>query len=81
MRIQKLQLIRHFATNKKFSQFNYYYLIQSVIDCPVVIISDYRITANSFLCYCCGLRTFREIAYKYRERIPPSELPGKTRMR
>ncbi|XP_048044635.1 E3 ubiquitin-protein ligase CHFR isoform X1 [Megalobrama amblycephala] len=38
-------------------------------------LSDYRITANSFLCYCCGLRTFRELAYKYRERIPPSELP------
>uniref|UniRef100_A0A673H2Q6 E3 ubiquitin-protein ligase CHFR n=1 Tax=Sinocyclocheilus rhinocerous TaxID=307959 RepID=A0A673H2Q6_9TELE len=35
----------------------------------------YRITANSFLCYCCGLRTFRELAYKYREHIPPSDLP------
>uniref|UniRef100_A0A672LGS4 E3 ubiquitin-protein ligase CHFR n=1 Tax=Sinocyclocheilus grahami TaxID=75366 RepID=A0A672LGS4_SINGR len=38
-------------------------------------LSDYRITANSFLCYCCGLRTFRELAYKYREHIPPSDLP------
>lgn len=38
-------------------------------------LSDYRITTNSLLCYCCGLRTFRELAYKYRERIPPSELP------
>ncbi|XP_056602745.1 E3 ubiquitin-protein ligase CHFR isoform X2 [Triplophysa dalaica] len=38
-------------------------------------LSDYRITANSLLCFCCGLRTFRELAYKYRERIPPSELP------
>ncbi|XP_051981668.1 E3 ubiquitin-protein ligase CHFR [Xyrauchen texanus] len=38
-------------------------------------LTDYRITANSFLCYCCGLRFFRELAYKYREDIPPSELP------
>ncbi|XP_065106890.1 E3 ubiquitin-protein ligase CHFR [Paramisgurnus dabryanus] len=38
-------------------------------------LSDYRITTNSFLCYCCGLRTFRELAYKYREHISPSELP------
>uniref|UniRef100_A0A672S5M9 E3 ubiquitin-protein ligase CHFR n=1 Tax=Sinocyclocheilus grahami TaxID=75366 RepID=A0A672S5M9_SINGR len=35
----------------------------------------FRITANSFLCYCCGLRTFRELAYKYREHIPAPELP------
>uniref|UniRef100_A0A671S5N4 E3 ubiquitin-protein ligase CHFR n=1 Tax=Sinocyclocheilus anshuiensis TaxID=1608454 RepID=A0A671S5N4_9TELE len=38
-------------------------------------LSDFRITANSFLCYCCGLRTFRELAYKYREHIPAPELP------
>uniref|UniRef100_A0A8C1WHS4 E3 ubiquitin-protein ligase CHFR n=1 Tax=Cyprinus carpio TaxID=7962 RepID=A0A8C1WHS4_CYPCA len=38
-------------------------------------LSDYRITANAFLCYCCGLRTFRELAYKYREHIPAPELP------
>uniref|UniRef100_A0A8C1YK12 E3 ubiquitin-protein ligase CHFR n=1 Tax=Cyprinus carpio TaxID=7962 RepID=A0A8C1YK12_CYPCA len=38
-------------------------------------LSDYRITGSSFLCYCCGLRTFRELAYKYREHIPPSDLP------
>uniref|UniRef100_A0A8C1CM82 E3 ubiquitin-protein ligase CHFR n=2 Tax=Cyprinus carpio TaxID=7962 RepID=A0A8C1CM82_CYPCA len=36
---------------------------------------NYRITGSSFLCYCCGLRTFRELAYKYREHIPPSDLP------
>ncbi|KTG33038.1 hypothetical protein cypCar_00009783 [Cyprinus carpio] len=43
--------------------------------CSYVHVSDYRITGSSFLCYCCGLRTFRELAYKYREHIPPSDLP------
>ncbi|XP_049326546.1 E3 ubiquitin-protein ligase CHFR isoform X1 [Astyanax mexicanus] len=39
-------------------------------------LSDYRINANSLLCYCCGLRNFKELAYKYRENIPASELPA-----
>ncbi|XP_064209778.1 E3 ubiquitin-protein ligase CHFR [Anguilla rostrata] len=39
-------------------------------------LSDYRITANAVLCYCCGLRAFKELAYKYRQNIPPSELPA-----
>ncbi|KAJ8380199.1 hypothetical protein SKAU_G00009770 [Synaphobranchus kaupii] len=38
-------------------------------------LSDYRITANAVLCYCCGLRAFKELAYKYRQNIPASELP------
>ncbi|KAJ8286002.1 hypothetical protein GJAV_G00033380 [Gymnothorax javanicus] len=39
-------------------------------------LSDYRIAANTVLCYCCGLRYFKELAYKYRQNIPPSELPA-----
>ncbi|KAI1901068.1 hypothetical protein AGOR_G00056330 [Albula goreensis] len=39
-------------------------------------LSDYRITGNVVLCYCCGLRTFKELAYKYRQNIPASELPA-----
>uniref|UniRef100_A0A3B3SCI7 E3 ubiquitin-protein ligase CHFR n=1 Tax=Paramormyrops kingsleyae TaxID=1676925 RepID=A0A3B3SCI7_9TELE len=39
-------------------------------------ILDYRITANTVLCHCCGLRAFKELAYKYRQNIPASELPG-----
>ncbi|POI35127.1 hypothetical protein CIB84_001122, partial [Bambusicola thoracicus] len=36
---------------------------------------DYRITGNTVLCYCCGLRSFRELAYQYRQNIPVAELP------
>ncbi|XP_059405280.1 E3 ubiquitin-protein ligase CHFR-like [Carassius carassius] len=43
---------------------------------PLSSCSDYRIAASSFLCYRCGLCTFRELAYKYREHIPPTDLPG-----
>lgn len=39
--------------------------------------ADYRITGNTVLCYCCGLRSFRELTYQYRQNIPASELPGK----
>uniref|UniRef100_A0A672J037 E3 ubiquitin-protein ligase CHFR n=1 Tax=Salarias fasciatus TaxID=181472 RepID=A0A672J037_SALFA len=39
-------------------------------------LSDRRISANTILCFGCGLRAFRELAYKYRENIPPSELPA-----
>ncbi|KAM4616371.1 E3 ubiquitin-protein ligase CHFR isoform 2-T2 [Polymixia lowei] len=39
-------------------------------------LSDYRVTANAILCFCCGLRAFKELAYKYRQNIPPSELPA-----
>uniref|UniRef100_A0AAY4C2E7 E3 ubiquitin-protein ligase CHFR n=1 Tax=Denticeps clupeoides TaxID=299321 RepID=A0AAY4C2E7_9TELE len=39
-------------------------------------LSDYRINASAVLCYCCGLRVFKELAYKYRENIPTSELPA-----
>lgn len=39
---------------------------------------DCRISANTILCYCCGLRAFKELAFKYRQNIPPSELPGQT---
>ncbi|XP_070076605.1 E3 ubiquitin-protein ligase CHFR isoform X4 [Equus caballus] len=39
------------------------------------LLSDYRVTGNTVLCYCCGLRSFRELTYQYRQNIPPSELP------
>lgn len=39
-------------------------------------LSDPRISAGAVLCYCCGLRAFKELAYKYRQNIPSSELPG-----
>ncbi|XP_054853033.1 E3 ubiquitin-protein ligase CHFR [Eublepharis macularius] len=41
----------------------------------VFVLSDYRITGETVLCYCCGLRSFRELAYQYRQNIPVSELP------
>nr|XP_056715839.1 E3 ubiquitin-protein ligase CHFR [Euleptes europaea] len=41
----------------------------------VFVLSDYRITGETVLCYCCGLRGFRELAYQYRRNIPVSELP------
>ncbi|XP_078141366.1 E3 ubiquitin-protein ligase CHFR isoform X1 [Centroberyx gerrardi] len=37
---------------------------------------DCRITANAVMCFCCGLRAFKELAYKYRQNIPLSELPA-----
>lgn len=39
-------------------------------------LADHRISANTIICYCCGLRTFKELAYKYRQNIPPSDLPA-----
>ncbi|XP_010874859.1 E3 ubiquitin-protein ligase CHFR [Esox lucius] len=39
-------------------------------------LSDYRINSNAILCFCCGLRAFKELAYKYRQNIPASELPA-----
>ncbi|XP_040898165.1 E3 ubiquitin-protein ligase CHFR [Toxotes jaculatrix] len=39
-------------------------------------LTDCRISANTILCFCCGLRAFKELAYKYRQNIPPSELPA-----
>ncbi|KAB1279278.1 E3 ubiquitin-protein ligase CHFR [Camelus dromedarius] len=41
----------------------------------VYLLSDYRVTGNTVLCYCCGLRSFRELSYQYRQNIPASELP------
>ncbi|XP_054095140.1 E3 ubiquitin-protein ligase CHFR isoform X9 [Callithrix jacchus] len=41
----------------------------------VFLLSDYRVTGNTVLCYCCGLRSFRELTYQYRQNIPASELP------
>ncbi|XP_048467713.1 E3 ubiquitin-protein ligase CHFR [Rhincodon typus] len=38
--------------------------------------TDYHVTTNVVLCYCCGLHNFRELAYQYRQNIPASELPG-----
>ncbi|KAM9464039.1 E3 ubiquitin-protein ligase CHFR-like isoform 2-T4 [Salvelinus alpinus] len=39
-------------------------------------LSDYRINSNAILCFCCGLRAFGELAYKYRQNIPASALPA-----
>ncbi|XP_019362555.1 PREDICTED: E3 ubiquitin-protein ligase CHFR isoform X1 [Gavialis gangeticus] len=41
----------------------------------VFLLPDYRITGNTVLCYSCGLRSFRELAYQYRQNIPAAELP------
>ncbi|XP_077417455.1 E3 ubiquitin-protein ligase CHFR [Vanacampus margaritifer] len=38
-------------------------------------LSDQHISANAILCLCCGLMVFKELAYKYRQNIPSSELP------
>lgn len=46
-----------------------------------VYLPDYRIAGNTVLCYCCGLRSFRELAYQYRQNIPASELPGEGTLR
>uniref|UniRef100_A0A3P8QKS5 E3 ubiquitin-protein ligase CHFR n=1 Tax=Astatotilapia calliptera TaxID=8154 RepID=A0A3P8QKS5_ASTCA len=40
------------------------------------LLTDCRISANAILCFCCGLRAFKELAYKYRQNIPSSELPA-----
>uniref|UniRef100_A0A8C4HR94 E3 ubiquitin-protein ligase CHFR n=1 Tax=Dicentrarchus labrax TaxID=13489 RepID=A0A8C4HR94_DICLA len=39
-------------------------------------LTDCRISANAIVCFCCGLRAFKELAYKYRQNITPSELPA-----
>ncbi|KAG7489352.1 E3 ubiquitin-protein ligase CHFR [Solea senegalensis] len=39
-------------------------------------LTDCRISANTVMCLCCGLRAFKELAYQYRQKIPPSELPA-----
>ncbi|KAF7687156.1 hypothetical protein HF521_014384 [Silurus meridionalis] len=44
-------------------------------------LSDYRINGDSFLCYCCGLRFFKELAYIYRANIPAAELPAAVTVR
>ncbi|XP_078083302.1 E3 ubiquitin-protein ligase CHFR [Mustelus asterias] len=38
-------------------------------------LADYHVTTNVVLCYCCGLHSFRELAYQYRQNIPAAELP------
>ncbi|KAM4745932.1 E3 ubiquitin-protein ligase CHFR [Anableps anableps] len=40
------------------------------------LLTDCRISADTVLCSCCGLRAFKELAYKYRQNIPLSELPA-----
>ncbi|KAG8515046.1 LOW QUALITY PROTEIN: E3 ubiquitin-protein ligase CHFR, partial [Galemys pyrenaicus] len=40
------------------------------------LLSDYRVSGSTVLCYCCGLRSFRELTYQYRQSIPASELPA-----
>ncbi|XP_066544918.1 E3 ubiquitin-protein ligase CHFR isoform X2 [Amia ocellicauda] len=39
-------------------------------------LSDYHITGSAVVCYCCGLRAFKELAYQYRQNIPAAELPA-----
>lgn len=39
-------------------------------------LTDGRISANTIMCFGCGLRTFKELAYKYRQNILSSELPA-----
>lgn len=39
-------------------------------------VADPRISANTVLCYSCGLQTFKELAYKYRVNIPACDLPA-----
>ncbi|CAJ1068166.1 E3 ubiquitin-protein ligase CHFR [Xyrichtys novacula] len=39
-------------------------------------LTDNRVSANTITCFCCGLRAFKELAYKYRQNILPSELPA-----
>ena len=31
---------------------------------------------NTVLCYACGLRIFKALAYSYRKNIPKDQLPG-----
>nr|XP_005990299.1 PREDICTED: E3 ubiquitin-protein ligase CHFR [Latimeria chalumnae] len=40
------------------------------------VLSDFGVNSNTLLCYCCGLRNFRELAYQYRKSIPASDLPA-----
>ncbi|XP_051888509.1 E3 ubiquitin-protein ligase CHFR isoform X1 [Pristis pectinata] len=40
------------------------------------VLTDYNVSTNAVLCYCCGLHNFRELAYQYRQNIPKEELPG-----
>nr|XP_061804424.1 E3 ubiquitin-protein ligase CHFR-like [Nerophis lumbriciformis] len=35
-----------------------------------------NVSANTIICVSCGLMVFKELAYKYRQNIPPSELPA-----
>ncbi|XP_032899833.1 E3 ubiquitin-protein ligase CHFR isoform X2 [Amblyraja radiata] len=40
------------------------------------VLTDYNVSTNTVLCYCCGLHNFRELTYQYRQNIPKEELPG-----
>ena len=35
-------------------------------------------SSTSVMCYACGLRQFKDLAYQYRRDIPKEDLPGKT---
>lgn len=39
------------------------------------------LTPNTVVCYGCGLRNFRDLAYQYRSKIPPGDLPDAVRAR
>ncbi|CAG09691.1 unnamed protein product, partial [Tetraodon nigroviridis] len=39
-------------------------------------LTDRRISRSTIMCIYCGLRALADLAYKYRQSIPPSELPA-----
>ena len=50
----------------------------------VALLSDqnrYRIDSTQTLCYACGLRNFKELAFQFRRDIPNKELPDKVTSR
>lgn len=38
----------------------------------------FNITGDTPLCFGCGLRNFKALAYLYRYDIPPDQLPGES---
>ncbi|XP_028270674.1 E3 ubiquitin-protein ligase CHFR isoform X2 [Parambassis ranga] len=38
-------------------------------------LTDCRVSANTIVCFICGLQAFKDLAYRYRQNIPQSELP------
>jgi len=51
---------------------------ESVVISLTPSLPDWHISSNAILCFCCGLRAFKGLAYEYRRNIPSPELPGQT---